>query len=171
MEAKVRKGGVMNAQVLPFKGTSGWAGSKASQDRQMMLDETGKTGERQALVLAELQDAGVHGATWRDIALALELHHGQASATLSVLHREGIIARLEERRNKCSIYVMPEFVADRPTASAMKTQASINANAIKAVRALHSETEYSEITNTTYCKECQYPAPCTTLQIVGLLDG
>lgn len=157
----------MNAQVLPFKGTSGWAGSKASQDRQMMLDTSGETGKRQAMVLSELQDAGTHGATWRDIALALELHHGQASAALSVLHREGIIARLEQRRNKCSIYVLPEFVAGRQTADAMKTQASINANAIKAVRALHSEIEVSDITGKTYCKECQYEYPCDTIKLVG----
>lgn len=158
----------MNAQILPFKGTSGWAGSKASQDRQMMLDTSGETGKRQAMVLSELQDAGTHGATWRDIALALELHHGQASAALSVLHREGIIARLEQRRNKCSIYVLPEFVAGRQTADAMKTQASINANAIKAVRALHSEIEVSDITGKTYCKECQYEYPCDTIKA---LDG
>lgn len=157
----------MNAQILPFKGTSGWAGSKASQDRQMMLDTSGETGKRQAMVLSELQDAGTHGATWRDIALALELHHGQASAALSVLHREGIIARLEQRRNKCSIYVLPEFVAGRQTADAMKTQASINAIAIKAVRALHSEIEVSDITGKTYCKECQYEYPCDTIKLVG----
>ena len=157
----------MNAQILPFKGTSGWAGSKASQDRQMMLDETGETGKRQSMVLSELQDAGTHGATWRDIALALELHHGQASAALSVLHREGLIARLEERRNKCSIYVLPEFVAGRQTADAMKTQASINANAIKAIRALHSETFDSELTGKTYCKECQYEYPCDTIKLAG----
>ena len=158
----------MSAQVLPFKGTSGWAGSKASQDRQMMLDTTGETGKRQAMVLSELQDAGTHGATWRDIALALELHHGQASAALSVLHREGIIARLEQRRNKCSIYVLPEFVAGRETADAMKTQASINANAIKAIRALHSEVELSDVTGKTYCKECQYEYPCDTIKLAGL---
>lgn len=157
----------MNAQILPFKGTSGWAGSKASQDRQMMLDTTGETGKRQAMVLSELQDAGMHGATWRDIALALELHHGQASAALSVLHREGIIARLEQRRNKCSIYVLPEFVAGRETADAMKTQASINANAIKAIRALHSEVETSDLTGKTYCKECQYEYPCDTIKLAG----
>lgn len=157
----------MNAQILPFKGTSGWAGSKASQDRQMMLDETGETGKRQSMVLSELQDAGTHGATWRDISLALELHHGQASAALSVLHREGLISRLEERRNKCSIYVLPEFVAGRQTADAMKTQASINANAIKAIRALHSETFDSELTGKTYCKECQYEYPCDTIKLLG----
>jgi DNA-binding MarR family transcriptional regulator len=161
----------MNAQILPFNGTSGWAGSKASKDRQMFLDETGKTGERQQLVLAELQDAGRHGATWKDIALALELHHGQASGVLSVLHRAGLIARLEQRRNKCSIYVLPEFVAGRETADSSKTRASINENALRAIRTLHSETIESDITGKTYCKECQYEWPCDTIKLAGFEDA
>lgn len=157
----------MNAQVLPFKGTSGWAGSEASKQRQMMLDETGETGKRQQAVMRELRNAGTYGAIWRDIALALDIHHGQASAALSVLHREGLIARLDEKRNKCSVYVLPEFVNGRSTCDAMKTQASINANAIKAIRALHSEIEISEITGKKYCAECQYEYPCNTIKLTG----
>lgn len=157
----------MSAQVLPFNGTSGWAGSNASRERQMMLDETGETGKRQKQVLAELQNAGMYGAIWRDIALALGIHHGQASAALSVLHREGLIARLEEKRAKCSIYVLPQFVNGRPTSDAMKTQASINANAVKAIRTLHSETDHSTITGKTYCAECQYEYPCATIRLLG----
>jgi hypothetical protein len=161
----------MNAQILPFNGTSGWAGSKASQERQMMLDETGETGKRQKAVLRELRNAGTHGAIWRDIALALGIHHGQASAALSVLHREGVIARLDEKRAKCSIYVLPEYVNGRATSDSMKTQASINANAIKAIRALHSETIESDIVGGVYCKECQYQWPCDTIKIVGIDDS
>ena len=161
----------MNAQVLPFKGTSGWAGSEASQQRQMMLDETGETGKRQQAVMRELRNAGTYGAIWRDIALALDIHHGQASAALSVLHREGLIARLDEKRNKCSVYVLPEFVNGRSTSDAMKTQASINANAIKAIRALHSEIEISEVTGKKYCAECQYEYPCNTIKLAGGSDA
>lgn len=161
----------MNAQVLPFKGTSGWAGSEASKQRQMMLDETGETGKRQQAVMRELRNAGTYGAIWRDIALALDIHHGQASAALSVLHREGLIARLDEKRNKCSVYVLPEFVNGRSTSDAMKTQASINANAIKAIRALHSEIEISEITGKKYCAECQYEYPCNTIKLTGGSDA
>ena len=161
----------MNAQILPFNSTSGWAGSKASKDRQMFLDETGKTGERQQLVLAELQDAGKHGATWKDIALTLELHHGQASGVLSVLHRAGLIARLEQRRNKCSIYVLPEFVDGREVTDSSKTRASMNENAIRAIRALHSETMESDIVGGVYCKECQYEWPCDTFKLVNFDDS
>jgi len=164
----------MNAQILPFNGTSGWAGSDASKQRQMMLDETGETGKRQRQVLDELRKAGTFGAIWRDIAFNLNIHHGQASAALSVLHREGIIARLDDKRSKCSIYVLPEFVNGRATSSAMKTQASINANAIKAIRALHVEGEMiwsiEQRKEIPYCKECQYQYPCDTIKIVGQND-
>jgi hypothetical protein len=158
---------MMNAQVLPFNGTSGWAGSDASKNRQMFIDESGETSKRQQSVIDELRSAGTYGAIWRDIALALNIHHGQASAALSVLHRENVIARLADKRSKCSIYVLPEFVNGRATTDGMKTQASINANAVKAVRALHSETETSDITGKIYCKECQYEYPCDTIKLVG----
>ena len=32
---------------------------------------------------------GEQGATWRDLADYLDVHHGAASSVLSVLHREG----------------------------------------------------------------------------------
>lgn len=161
--------------VLPFNGTSGWAGSQASHERQMMIDESGDTGKRQREVLNELRNAGSYGAIWRDIALALNLHHGQASAALSVLHREGIIARLTDKRSKCSIYVLPEFVNDRATSEAMKTKASTNAHAIKALRDLHIGTEMvwsMELRKeVAYCKECQYQFPCDTIKIIGGIDA
>jgi hypothetical protein len=161
----------MNAQILPFAGTSGWAGSDASKQRQMMLDETGETGKRQKDVLNELRKAGTFGAIWRDIAFSLSIHHGQASAALSVLHREGLIARLDDKRSKCSIYVLPEFVNGRTTTDSIKTQASINSNAIKAIRALHTIGEMvwsiEQRKEIPYCKECQYQYPCDTIKIVG----
>jgi hypothetical protein len=43
------------------------------------------------------------------------MHHGQASGALSVLHKEGRIARLTERRNRCAVYVLPEYVQGRET--------------------------------------------------------
>jgi hypothetical protein len=44
-------------------------------------------------------------------------HHGQASGALSDLHKAGLIARLVERRNRCSVYVLPEHVGGRATAA------------------------------------------------------
>lgn len=44
---------------------------------------------------------------------------------------------------------------------------------IKRVRDLHApEEQPSEITNKTYCAECQYEYPCLTIKMLdGVLDG
>jgi hypothetical protein len=126
----------MSAQLLPYNGTSGWSGSKASRERQMFLDETGETGKRQQAVLNELNALGSTGATWREIASVLDLHHGQASGVLSVLHSSGLISRLEARRNRCSIYVANNFVNGRTTAQAGRTKTSSDAEKLTKVREL-----------------------------------
>lgn len=41
-------------------------------------------------------------------------HHGQASGALSVLHKTGYVARLTEVRERCKVYVHPDFVGGRP---------------------------------------------------------
>ena len=157
----------MNAQILPYNGTSGWAGSKASQERQMFLDETGETGKRQKAVVDELKALKNYGATWREIGIALNLHHGQASGVLSVLHSAGIISRLEQKRNRCSVYVLNDYVNGRKTSAPSKTKAGSDKSKLDRIKQLHAETEFSEITNTIYCKECQYPYPCDTAKILG----
>ena len=43
------------------------------------------------------------------------LHHGRVSGALSVLHKVGKLARLTETRDKCKVYVLPEYVNGRPT--------------------------------------------------------
>jgi hypothetical protein len=56
------------------------------------------------------------GRTWKELADIQSWHHGQASGVLSVLHKEGLIARLIEKRNRCAVYVMPEYVNGRAIA-------------------------------------------------------
>lgn len=102
--------------TFPYAGTSGYAaGSAASESRTRDEDAKGATGRRQRAVLAQLLAAGPRGMTWREVSAALELHHGEASGALSNLHHAGMVARLTERRGRCSVYVAPEHVADRPT--------------------------------------------------------
>ena len=102
----------------PYAGTSGWSGSQTSRERAEGEDAEGVTSERQQTVLALLRGAGFEGMTWREVVQAEpKWHHGQASGALSTLHKTGHIARLaKERRQRCSVYVLPEFVLDRPTA-------------------------------------------------------
>jgi hypothetical protein len=98
---------------LPYAGTSGWSGTDTSRGRAIDADSTGLTGERQARVIEILDERGEYGLTWKDLADILGAHHGTASGVLSVLHKSGHIARLSESRDRCKIYVLPEYVNGR----------------------------------------------------------
>ena len=101
--------------VYPYAGTSGWSGSDTSRERAERLDNSGTTSQRQAFVIRYLDALGPHGATWQELATATGLHHGSASGVLSVLHKEGLIARLSNRRNRCKVYVGLDHVHGRET--------------------------------------------------------
>lgn len=101
---------------LPFKpyaGTSGWSGSVASKERAINEDTNGTTSKRQEDTLSHLFDSHFAGLTWKELADLTGWHHGQASGVLSVLHKEGQIVRLRERRNRSSIYVLDRYVSGR----------------------------------------------------------
>lgn len=126
--------------VLPYAGTSGHAGSDTSRERAQRDDNDGTTSLRQRRALAEIAARGAYGATWRELAVIVGLHHGQASGVLSVLHKEGHLARLTHRRDRCAVYVLPRFVNGRETASHgrvdWKRRALIAEAQIRAVRDL-----------------------------------
>lgn len=98
---------------LPYAGTSGWRGSSASRDRAISEDKNGTTKSRQSTVLFMLERYGAQGLTWKELSTLQNWHAGQSSGCLSVLHLEGLVVRLTERRNRCSVYVLPEFVRGR----------------------------------------------------------
>lgn len=102
--------------VLPYGGTSGWSGSSTSYERAIRSDRTGFTRNRQDFTLGLLRRAGIDGLTWKELSEQTGWHHGTASGALSVLHKDGQIARLAERREKCQIYVLRENVLGRDTA-------------------------------------------------------
>jgi hypothetical protein len=101
--------------VLPYAGTSGHSGSDTSRERAERDDSDGTTSERQNKTMLMLNDAGSFGYTWKELADMLHLHHGQASGVLSTLHKAGRITRLNMRRDKCLVYVLPEYVDGRET--------------------------------------------------------
>lgn len=104
-------------QELPYSGSSGWSGSDTSRARAEREDGDGTTSKRQSKTLLTLGDQREQGATWRELAYMHAWHHGQASGVLSVLHKVGRVARLKETRDRCAVYVLPEFVEGRPTAA------------------------------------------------------
>lgn len=107
----------MNDQPsLPYEGTEGWSGSETSRERAYRDASEGVASARQRAVLDLLSKCGADGATWFEVANALNLHHGQASGSLTALHKDGRIERLTETRGRCQIYVLPQYIGDREIA-------------------------------------------------------
>ena len=107
---------VMGELVLPltpYAGTSGWQGSDASRDRVLEDDKSGLTAHCQRISLYRVQTQGERGLTWKELGEIENWHAGQSSGSLSVLHKEGYIYRLKEKRNRCSVYVTEEFINGR----------------------------------------------------------
>ena len=99
--------------LLPYAGSSGWRGSEASRDRAFIEDANGTTSLRQRIALKRVWDQEFRGLTWKELGEIENIHAGQSSGVLSVLHKEGLVVRLKERRNRCSIYVAPAYVKER----------------------------------------------------------
>jgi len=98
---------------LPYAGTSGFSGSKTSEERARTQDSNGRTGNNQKATLMFAWRQGSLGITWKDVSRELNLHHGSASGVLSVLHKTGHLFRLQDARNRCKIYVLPYYLNDR----------------------------------------------------------
>lgn len=105
----------LDLPLLPYGGTSGHAGTDTSRDRALAEDQDGTTADRQRRTMGALFDAVHYGRTWRELAAVTGLHHGSASSSLSILHKEGKIARLTETRDRCKVYVHLDYVEGRPT--------------------------------------------------------
>ncbi len=104
------------SEALGYNGTAGGeAGHSTSTDRAEAEANNGKGAYRQAAALGEVSQSGFVGVTWKELADARGWHHGQCSSALSNLHRRGMIARLDEARHGCGVYVLPENVHGRET--------------------------------------------------------
>lgn len=101
--------------MLPYAGTSGWSGSDTSRARAVNADGDGTTLDRHRETIGYVMSQTWRGVTWRELADRMGWHHGTASGVLSVLHKEGLLSRLTEKRDKCKVYVFPTFVAERET--------------------------------------------------------
>ena len=100
---------------LPYNGSSGWSGTDTSKDRAERADSDGTTRSTQNQTVGHLYLERERGMTWREIAEITGWHHGTVSGALSVLHKAGKICRLLEKRNRCRVYVLPEYVNGRET--------------------------------------------------------
>jgi hypothetical protein len=104
----------MSTADLPYDGTEGFSGTDTSEARARSEAVSGVASVRQRYVLIQAARAGVRGVTVAELRDD-RLHHGRISGTLSVLHKVGKLVRLRETRDKCKVYVLPEFVDGRQT--------------------------------------------------------
>lgn len=93
---------------LPYNQTEGYVTRHASMIRASDNVRNGTAIERQTRVLNTLL-LYPNGVTWVELGHDLGLHHGQISATLSVLHQAGKIFCLRETRSRCHPYVHSAF--------------------------------------------------------------
>jgi len=158
--------------VLPYGKdlkNSGWSGSVTSRDRALTEDANGTTSSRQNETLAFVEFHGLHGATWKELAEWTGFHHGQASGVLSVLHKAGLICRLtDERRNRCAVYVSPNYVNGRDTSEQGRGLKCSSDYAIERVRELHFVTTCCNDREcaTAICAHCGLMYPCPTINAV-----
>jgi hypothetical protein len=84
------------------------ADSDTSRSRAQHEDSTGITTARQRSILAHLLDNPA-GLNWRELGTLLNLHHGQISGALSVMHRDGRVYQLTTKRHNCHVYIHPDY--------------------------------------------------------------
>ena len=128
---------LFSVEVLPYPNqitpTMGHSGSKASEERAIVEAISGEASERQQRALFAIRGAHKQGFTWKELDGWLGWnHHGKTSSVLSVLHKAGRIVRLDETRGRCSVYVLPEFVDNRPFFDASALECGMCAKTIRA---------------------------------------
>lgn len=95
---------------------SGWSGSAASEARAIRRDANGATLRLQTRLFLMVTNRLSRGLTVAEARAAIpSQHHGSISGALSNLHKAGKVACLVETRDKCHIYVAPDFVRGRET--------------------------------------------------------
>jgi DNA-binding MarR family transcriptional regulator len=81
------------------------------------LDPVQPPSKKQGAMLLLLHH-GERGLTSRELAAHFGWHHGSSSSVLSLLHKRGLIARLEEQRDGQRVYVDLHYVNGRQTSRA-----------------------------------------------------
>lgn len=89
--------------------TPGHSGSETSRDAALAPG----IGPKTAKIHEVVRQFGSNGITCRELEHHEGLGHGAASASLTRLHRAGLIVRLADRRDKQQIYVIPCYSLHR----------------------------------------------------------
>jgi hypothetical protein len=129
----------MTTDLFPYNGSAGHVERPASVQRAERERDSGALSERAATVLMELLQRGKHGATWQELSTDLDLHHGQISGCLSVMHKAGRVFSTKAQRDRCHVYVhdfyRPAFNADERFDEPVKTRSAARKDALEKVLA------------------------------------
>ena len=88
----------------------------SSKDAGEYLAESGKTAQLKRDILRAVSMTEGIGLTVREFAqYKVSEHHGRISGAFSTLHEAGYLERLQARRSRYEIYVLPKYVDGRPT--------------------------------------------------------
>lgn len=127
---------MMALPATPYPGviaTMGHSGTATSEERAMDEVATGEATERQLIALSALDSAGITGLTWKELDDVSFHHHGRTSSALTSLHQIGRIVRLAEIRNRCLVYVLPEYVDGREISPSSNVECFACGRSIKRV--------------------------------------
>lgn len=103
--------------------TAGHSGVDTSRERAIDEARTGKTLHVQSIVMAHVSRHGMDGRTVAELRRSLpQMHHGSISSALTNLHRAGMLVCLTEKRERCHVYVRPEFVNGRSFRPAVRVR-------------------------------------------------
>lgn len=131
--------------MTPYGGASAPGGSSGSREADAENISSGRLSALYMTAIARLRNAGPVGLTWGELGELENLHHGRATSLLSNMHREGYAVRLAKKREgtHSSIYVLPEFVEDRPVAryKGSKASAALKAQDENEARIKELETQ------------------------------
>jgi len=156
---------------LTYNGSSGFSGTDTSKERAMTQDEDGTTNKVQQKVLIAVDAGNTRGVTIKELRrLYPEHHHGSLSGALTNLHRDDVIARLEDQRDKCKIYVMPWYVGERVTEKPGHNKGLARIlDSLDALAEVHKAKMVVNRRNGTSgwaCTECNQKHPCRTTMMI-----
>jgi hypothetical protein len=126
---------------LGYAGTSGHQQAATSRDAILDDDLNGVTAAAQRYVLVMARQRHAQGVTVAELRESKGgLHHGKMSSALTNLHKAGRLVALKARRDKCGIYVLPEFVEDREVRSYRPNKTKVDPEIIVGVMLAHPQT-------------------------------
>ena len=155
--------------------SSGHSGSAASHDRALAMDADGTTALLQRRVLRLVAAAGEDGVTVAEVRQTItDHHHGSLSGALSNMHRAGTIARLLDKRGRCHIYVLPEYVGDRVASEpGVNIRTSRRVDLVESIRTLHTRVSVPRSDGRVQhlCRACRTLYPCPTVRTIDAYQG